>query len=689
MSIGPIILKYLNCSSSSQFKVPIRKIPTFRLQAFLRVMLISSLFKILFFIFNPISGFANISPEISREQKEILRMDLIQLIQMDVVVTSVSKKPQQLHKTASAIFVITQKDIRRTGAVNLMEALRIAPGVQVAKVSQNTYAISVRGFNSRSGADKLLVLIDGRSIYSIGDGGTFWIGQDVVLEDVDRIEVIRGPGAALWGSNAVNGVINIMTKNSIHTQGNLLAGGIGSEEKGFVTYRYGNKLENGMSYRIYGKYRDRDDGEKTDGSRAFDEKQMSQIGFRTDWQKNEKDHFTFQGDMYYLDSELDTPSIFVSTSQANAALLSGLVQKGANFLTRWSRILDKDSAFKFQFYYDRVTRDAGEIINNTNQKADLDFQYDIKIGEKHGISLGLNYRYQDYNYDGNVLLIETERSSLLGFFVHDEFTLVPDKWSFIIGTQIEHNEFSGIEFQPNIRTLWTPHPKHSFWAAVSRALKIPDPRNRDTILNIFSTGTNVLVQEQKAPDVDSEILLAYEAGYKFKQNTKFSFDVAAFYFDYNDLITLESRSNFVENGITIIPLQLTNNLNRSIYGIELTGQWNVLDNWQLAGSYSFAHMNIEQSQREPEHRIALRSYLDLPHQLQFDASYFYVSRYFSKDIPHYHRLDLRLGWSPSKNLDLSLVGQNLTDARHLELTEALEANSETQRSFYVKATLKF
>lgn len=654
----------------------------------LKIILRIPLF-ISFSLFYVTSIWAGTQSDITHEQQKILEMDINQLLQVDVIVTSASKKPQKIHKTASAIFVITQEDIRRTGAVNIMEALRIAPGVQVAKVSQNTYAISVRGFNSRSGADKLLVLIDGRSIYSIGDQGVFWIGQDVMMEDLDRIEVIRGPGASLWGSNAVNGVINIITKNSAITQGNLLATGTGTEEKGFASYRYGNKLENGLTYRAYGKFRDRDDGVDGVGNKGFDEKQMGQLGFRADWQKNPKNHFTAQGDMYYLDSDVEFKSIFLDLSKRNQVVKTGLVQKGANFLTRWNRELEDNSNFKLQFYYDRVGRDAGSFVRNELQKADLEFQYNFSYENKHEISWGLNYQYQDYNYDGHVLLIETERSNLAGMFVHDEIELTPDKWSLILGARIEHNDFSGLEFQPNIRTLWTPDSKHSYWGAISRAVKIPSARAQDAILNIFSFGGNSILQEQKAPDVDSEILWAYELGYKFKKDKSFSYDATVFVHDYNNLLTSFTGTAFTQNGVTITPTQNVNHLKRTIYGVEVSGDWEVQDNWKLAGSYSYAHLNVRRHLKEPEHRVAMRSYLNLPHDFQFDASYYFVSRYFSKNIPYYHRLDLRLGYKVSEQLDLSFVGQNLTNESHQELTEGLEQDTETQRGFYVKATVKF
>ncbi len=668
MSLNSITLKYL----SILINVP------------LGIFIIISLF-----LQDVPSSFANSKPSISNEQKEILEMDISQLLQIDVVVTSASKKPQKIHKAASAIFVITPEDIRRTGAVNLMEALRIAPGVQVAKVSQNTYAISVRGFNDRSGGDKLLVLIDGRSIYSIADGGTFWIGQDVMMEDLERIEVIRGPGASLWGSNAVNGVINIITKSSAHTQGNLLATGIGTEENGFATYRYGNKLKNGLTYRAYGKFRDRDDGVDAVGNSGFDEKQIGQMGFKADWQKNSKDFFTAQGDMYYQDSEIEFKSIFLDLSKRNEVVKSGLIQKGANILTRWTRELENDSSLKLQFYYDRVGRDAGSFLRNELQKADLEFQYNFSYEKTHEISWGLNYQYQDYNYDGHVLLIETERSNLAGMFIHDEITLIPDKWSLILGARIERNDFSGFEFQPNIRTLWTPDSKNTYWAAISRAVKIPTPRGQDAILNLFSFGGNNLIQEQKAPDLDSEILWAYELGYKYKKDNSFSYDVAIFIHDYNNLLTSFSGAAFTKNGVNITPTQNVNHLSRTVYGAEISGDWEVQDNWRLAGNYSYTHLNVRRHLKEPEHRVAMRSYLDLPHNFQFDASYYFVSRYFSKDIPYYHRLDVRLGYKVSDQLELSFVGQNLTNESHQELTEGLEQDTETQRGYYVKAILNF
>lgn len=629
-----------------------------------------------------------------KEQLKILKMDMHQLLETEILVTSVSRKPQDLHKTASAVFVITQEDIRRTGAVSIMEALRIAPGLQVSKTNQNTYTISIRGFNQQSGADKLLVLIDGRSIYSPAASTVFWLGQDVVLEDVDRIEVIRGPGAAIWGSNAVAGVINIISKRADQTQGSLLAVGAGTEERGFATYRYGDKLDNGLSYRAYGKYRNRDDGVDSNGEEAFDEKQAGQIGFRADWKKNDSDYFTVQGDAYYVDSETDYPSVFISSFDGNKAVKAGLIQKGANLLTRWSRDFEDDSGFKLQLYYDRFTRDAQKIVQNTVQKFDLDFQHDLASEGKHEISWGLNYQYALFDFDGNVLGINTEDSSLFGLFVHDEISLTPETWSLILGSKFEHNAFSGFEIQPNIRLLWTPNEKNTYWAAISRAVRIPSPLDEDATVNIYSSGgsspSTVLREEDGT--ADAENLTAYEIGYKLKYNSKLNLDIATFWFDYTDLIHPVTSDGLITRN--------TNSFEGFIYGLEIAINWEARKNWRLSGNYSLTQVDLDSTnndiktsafnaEEEPKHRIVLNSFFNLSEDVQLDTSYYFVGQYKAKKIKDFHRLDLRLGWSPSKKLDLSLIGQNITDVRHQEFSGAFEAASETQRGFFAKATMKF
>jgi iron complex outermembrane recepter protein len=657
---------------------------------------------------------SDITKGLSSEQLELLSLDIKELMQTDVVVTSVSKRPQLLHETASAVYVVTQEDIRRTGAVNIMEALRIVPGVQVSKINQNRYAISIRGFNRRLGSDKLLVLIDGRSVYSPSASGVFWIGQDTVLEDIDRIEVIRGPGASLWGSNAVAGVINIITKKSPETQGGLLSGGSGTVEKGFGTLRYGGKLNEDFSYRVYGKYRDRNEGKKTDGSNAIDDKQMGQGGFRSDWQINSRDNLTMQGDYYSLDAGLDFANRFISIAEGSAPFRGKSTQKGGNFMTRWTRVMEDSSSFQFQAYYDRLERRSALPFQNIVDQVDLDFQHNFLIGEKNNFLWGLNYRYAFFDFEETAIVqLPNRGTNLFSFFMHDEFTIVPNKWSLIFGSKFEHNEFSGFEVQPDIRTTWTPDSNHTIWAAVSRAIRIPSITEETSSVNrvVIPTSPPLLIRDTNDGNTDSEELIAYEMGYRYKYNSQLNFDISSYYFDYNRLIEFTVGNTFFEATPSpahlVLPFKFENSLEGEVYGVELSGQWQPFTNWRLSGSYTFSKIDLRptksnvfipqsvggegdlDAEGEPNHILNVRSYLNLPYKLEFDTLFYYVSENSTLNIPSYSRVDLRLGWKPTKNFELSLVGQNILDNSHLELTELLEAETETERSFYFKATYNF
>ena len=652
--------------------------------------------------------------------EQILEIESIQeLMQVDIEATSANKRPELVHKTASAVYVLTGEDIRRSGAVNIMEALRMVPGVLVSKTSQNTYTISIRGFNRREGSDKLLVLMDGRTIYSPVAAGVFWIGQDTVLEDIERIEVIRGPGAALWGSNAVAGVINIITKNSKDTQGGLVAGGVGTEEEGFATLRFGGKLENDLNYRVYSKYRNRDDGIAANGNDAFDDKQIGQGGFRTDWQINKQDHLTMQGDYYRLNSELDIPARFTSLATPPAPFQGTSVQEGANFLTRWNHTFDDKSSYKLQLYYDRLKQKSGIPLDNVVEQFDIDFQHNFSFAKVHNFSWGLNYRYAFFDIETTNLLQSSKDTTHLGsLFLHDEIQLIPDELSLILGVKAEYNVFTGMEFQPSVRTAWNPHPDHTIWAAFSRAVRIPTISEENGTLNrtLISPGffppffNPVLIQQVPNSGLKPEVLLAYEVGYRVKASKKVNFDFTAYYFDYDNLIDLNDGLPIL-SGVPgtpdTVPVFPDNSVEGEIYGVEISGQWQVLDNWRLSGSYTFAEIQLRpfpgapldafnfnaqgdlQTEGEPKHLFNIRSYLNLPHNLEFDTFYYYVSKNESRSIPEYGRLDIRLGWKPIKNVDLSFVAQNLLDPFHPELNELREVASETQRSYYLKATLKF
>ncbi len=668
----------------------------------------------LFALFFPDPALSAEKENLTKEQLEILQLSVKDLLQTDVVVTSPSKRPQLLHNTASAVFVVTQEDIRRTGAVNIMEALRIVPGVQVSKINQNRYAISIRGFNRRLGSDKLLVLIDNRTVYSPSASGVFWIGQDTVLEDIDRIEVIRGPGAALWGSNAVAGVINIITKDSRKTPGLMVSGGAGTEETGFATIRYGMNWGEQNAFRVYGKYRNRDGGKRVDGSDTFDSKQMSQGGFRGDFQLNPRNNLTVQGDYYDLNADLDFKNRFLSIAAGSGPFRGGTIQKGANFLSRWTHTLDDTSSIQAQVYYDRLERRSTLPFQNIVDQFDLDLQHNFKLGERQTLVWGFNYRAAFFNFEETqVIRVPKETTHLLGLFFHDEISIIPKKWSIIAGSKFEYNEFSGFEFQPNIRTIWTPNDRQTFWAAVSRAVRIPSITEELGVANraVIPGTPPLLLQESNDGRTEAEELLAFEVGHRYKPHPDLSFDATAFLFKYSNLIELIIEDTFFDGTASppslVLPFINDNSLEGESYGVELTATWNPRRNWKVSGSYSYSKTDLRPTKTgtfipanfnsegdldvegEPKHNFNIRSYLNLPYNLEFDSIYYFTSRNDSRNVKAYSRLDLRLGWKPRKNLEISLVGQNILDDQHSELNELLEADSETERSFYGKFVFKF
>ena len=698
--------------------VPISKLP----KNFSIGLVCLLVFSIFIFPANVFSAEKEISLEtnggISKEVDEFLGgMDIRELMQQDVTINIAGKKPELVHKAASAVYVLTGEDIRRSGAVNIMEALRMVPGVLVSKLNQNRYAISIRGFNQRLGSDKLLVLIDGRSVYSPVASGVFWIGQDTVLEDIDRIEVIRGPGAALWGSNAVAGVINIITKSAEDTQGGLIAGGVGTEEQGFATLRFGGKIDEDFNYRVYGKYRDRDDGIAANGNDAFDDKQIGQGGFRSDWKINEQDKLTMQGDYYRLNSDLDFTSRFVALDppfgiNGSTPFQGTNVQEGANFLTRWTHTNKDKSFYALQMYYDRLKRKSGVPFDNVVDQFDIDFQHNLYLNKDHNFSWGMNYRYTFFDLETTAIIQNTKKDThLASLFLHDEIQLIPKKLNLILGVKAEYNVFTGVEWQPSVRTAWNPSPDHTFWAGFSRAVRLPTVSDENVMINraLIPGAPPLLIRSAQNSGVKAEELLAYEIGYRVKATDKINFDITAFYFDYDNLIVLTDGAvgfnPFPAPGLLTVGVFNDNSATGEIYGLEISGQWQVRSNWRLSGSYSFADTQLHpipgapvsdntfqegfEAEGEPEHIFNLRSYWNVSNNVELDTFYYYVSENNSRSIPAYSRLDIRLGWQPMEGLDLSFTAQNLLDESHPELSELLEVNSETQRSYYLKATLKF
>lgn len=435
----------------------------------------------LFFVLNSYPVFSEDVPEPIIMAKAAIEEEL-QWLQAEAIVFSVSRREQKVSETAAAVYVISQEDIRRSGVTSIPEVLRLVPGIQVAKVNSNMWAISTRGFNLRF-ANKLLVLIDGRTVYNPMFSGVYWNSKDTLLEDVERIEVIRGPGAAMWGANAVNGIINIITKDAENTQGSLVTGGVGNEEKGFGAFRYGGKIRDDVSYRGYVKYFNRDEYIGSLGEDSNDNWEALQGGFRIDKDTANMNSFTLQGDIYNGDAgslnDINIPFPPYSTRLNVSEDFSG-----GNILGRWEKTFSDTSDMALQLYFDREEETFAFIktFKNMTTTYDIDFQHRFKLNDRQDITWGLGYRYLLTNYknSNNVVFDPTSRDlNLYSAFIHDEISLIQDRLKLILGSKFEHNSFTGVEMQPNGRLLWTPHERHSAWASVSRAVRTPSRADHD------------------------------------------------------------------------------------------------------------------------------------------------------------------------------------------------------------------
>jgi iron complex outermembrane receptor protein len=644
--------------------------------------------------------------------RDLTEFSLDELVNLKV--TSVSKKPEKLSHAPAAIAVVTGEDIRRSGATTIAEALRLAPGLEVARVDSLTWAISSRGFNDLF-ANKLLVLMDGRSVYTPLFSGVYWDVQDTLLEDLDRIEVIRGPGAALWGANAVNGVINITTKSAKETQGGLVSGGGGTEERGFGAVRYGGQINDRAWYRVYAKYADHDDMATPSGGDAGDDWDQYRTGFRVDWEHSPPNLFTLQGDAYggtehqrYI---LATPTAPYSALQPQTIRVAG-----GNLVGRWSHTFHEEADLRLQAYYDRTHRDL-EVFCEDRHTFDVDLQVHHPLGARQDIVWGLGYRYTDsHNLKSNFNLsfVPAERQTEeYSAFVQDEITLVEDRLRLTLGSKFEHNDYTGWEIQPSGRLLWTPHPRHSAWASVSRAVRTPSRADEDLRLvnTVIPPGTPPFLLPAPGavtlvgnPDKRSETMLAYEAGYRVQLHERVTMDLAGFYNDYDRLTTFEPAGTDLSTLPSHIGLpQIFSNVSEAeTYGGEVAVNLQLTEWWRLRPSYSYLQVQLHRRSSldptaedaegdSPHHQVTLRSEMDLPWRLQLDCVARYVDSLPNRNIPSYAELDVRLGWRPTQQFEISIVGQNLLDNQHPEFNQLIlgPPQAEIERGIYGKITFRF
>ena len=629
------------------------------------------------------------SAQVSQNIPDVTAITLEDL--MNLQVTSVSKRAQKLADAAAAIFVITQDDIRRSGATSIPEALRMVPGLEVARIDENKWAIGSRGFNGRFD-NKLLVLIDGRSVYTPLFSGVYWNVQDVMLEDVDRIEVIRGPGATLWGANAVDGVINIITKPAKLTQGGIVTAEVGTEERTAESARYGGKVGDNVYYRAYSKYSRWEPSVGATGADAHDGWHTLRGGFRVDSTPSRTDSLTIQGDLYHSNygETLTVPSLtapYASTFSNNGTY------GGGNILGHWNHAFARSST-SLQMYYDNANIADNSLFTNHEAVYDIDFQHDLHVGESQEFVWGLGYRsIRDSNGSSPTVSLQPSHSSLnqVSAFLQDEVILFDRRLRVTFGSKFEHNDFTGFEVEPNVRFVGILSKNQSVWAAISRAVRTPALTEEGLRLNEavippgtppFNSPLPVVEAIFGSSQFKSEDLLAYEVGYRVQATSTFSADIATFYNHYTNLRSAEPGTPFVEGSPTpsnvVLPFVAGNKMGGGTYGAELFADWRVVPKWRLLGSYSFLQMNIRKNNdsldptpdnpdgASPRHQWYVRSSLDLPKHLEQDLTLRYVDQLPSLNIPSYYSLDAHFGWRPVAHLVLSVGGQNLLNDQHVE-----------------------
>ncbi|NOQ76478.1 MAG: TonB-dependent receptor [Methylococcaceae bacterium] len=645
--------------------------------------------------------YAASTPRAHSEQNDLLDLSVEDLLNVEVI--SVAKKAKSLNDSPAAIYVISQDDIKRIGATSIPEALRIAPGINVARIDANKWAVSARGFNGRF-ANKLLVLIDGRNTYTRAFSGVYWENQDVMMEDIQRIEVVRGPGATLWGANAVNGVINIITKHSADTQGKLLTAGGGTEEQGFGSFRYGGSISPDTTARAYIKGFIRDNSSEESGDKAKDDWDKVQGGFRMDSQTTTNDTLTIQGDIFSstITQQLTPPQF---TPPFKSTLNHDIENLGGNLLLRHKHTFSSTSDYSLQFFYDYYDRDEG-LIKESRHTLDFDFQHRFALLERNDVVWGAGYRYShdDWRFNPAFQLdSNSHNDQLFSAFIQDEITLFDNTLWLTLGSKFEHNDYTGFEAQPTARLMWAPHHQHRLWAAASRAVRTPSRINNGVkiLAAVFPTGpgSTSAITVNGNENFKSEEVISFEFGYRTTFIDNLSIDFTAFYNDYSHLKSNESLAAIPPSGsvtYTEHPTIFANNNSAQTYGFEIATVWQMLDWWRWDINYSLLKMEFDsqdaaaETGTAPQQSTSVRSAVSVTKEIDLDLLFRHIDTYKDPDIKAYVSMDIRLAWRPIKNLELSLVGQNLLADQHLEYTNtSFPTPVEIDRGMYGKLIWHF
>lgn len=612
---------------------------------------------------------------------------------MNIEVTSPSKKTESLLEAPAAIFVVTGQDIVRGGFSSIPDALRMVPGLHVAQQSSHVWLVSARGFSSLFNA-KMLVLVDGRLAYTPTFGGVWWDVQDPPLEDIDRIEVIRGPGGTLWGANAVNGVINIITKEPGKTQGVLVSSAAGVNEGYATRVRYGGTAGKRFAYRIYGTGNYWLPSVNSSGTENYDAWSISQGGARIDWNASEKDTVTFDG-QGYSGRIRDSTDVFSSIASVTTVNTQSVL-KGGHVLGRWKHAFNDRSSTDVLGYCDWTAR-AITLWDEQRSTCDIEVQHNYSFTDRQALTWGGSILSTNLSSQTNFrfgISPPERRTTTYGLFLQYDFALVPDKLHVIAGSKFDHNDFTGFEYQPQVRAVWTPRKSHAVWAAISRAVRTPTLAETGGKLRVSQVSTTPLVflDFVSNPDSDSEVLHSYELGYRYASKQKFSFDATLYYNAYDKLLGPTTPGAPIINPAPFyidVPLNYTNAGGGQTHGLEAYLQYKPIQRWTLSTGITELRGNsvpglvVAASANDPRHIVTLGSKFDLTQRLNFDAAYYYYDA-IAHMLPPVNRVDIGLSTKPIHGFTFSAWGRNLQAGRHQEATSFLLPAGEIQRSVAFK-----
>ena len=642
---------------------------------------------------------------------------------LKIEISSASRKVQQVQEVPAAVFVISRDDIERSGARSIPEALRLAPGVEVARIANNRWAVSIRGFNGRF-ANKLLVLKDGRSIYSPLFSGVLWEAEDVILADIERIEVIRGPSAAMWGSNAVNGVINVITRNAADTQGTDAIFSSGTDEPGSVTLRHGFELGDGY-FRISAKGFDQAPSKAANAMEGNDRWKSSRIGFRGDWPGSQGGRWTLTGETF--DSRADDRLDFTRYSVNPPLINVQQANSGSHLSLRQEQPLADGGQMDWQVSAENSVVDVQGIIREERQTLSGEIQRRVPL-LAHELLWGASYRFSR----DHIELPGTDVVGAAGFdrqardwqigsvFAHDEYDLIADRLRLSGGLRLDYDNWSGAQPQSDIRLTWTPDAFTTWWSSLARASRTPSRTELDVPFSMASTAAmppspenpfglpvNIVRVPPAQGALNAEVVTSLEAGFRHRLNAQLSVDVAAFVSDYTRLVNLVPGAQpFVSPALdqVIVPYTNNNDATARTHGFEVAADWQISPRWRIQPNYSRLYLSTRRLSdpfasaaqdmlegRVPRHRASVRSSWTLADGSQFDLWLKYTSRLNNPEVPAYTLLDLRYAFRIGRQAEISIVGQNLLDQRHLEFVSDYlpTQTSEIGRSLLIKGTWHF